>query len=61
MIVKVMDAPAVYGGKAVMLCDDEGKPLPNQVRSNLVCDVDKPSIIVVTFQIDGERVKLVEG
>ena len=56
MIVKIIDAPAQPGGKAVMLCNDDGAALPQQIS----VIVDQPlgdATITVQFRIDGEQVR----
>lgn len=58
MIVKIMDAQGVPGGhKAVMLCDDNGDPLPQQVGGVLRNFVGAVPTIEVTFNIDGQSVR----
>lgn len=56
MIVKISDAPAQPGGKAVTLCDDDGTALPQQIS----VIVDQPlddATITVQFRIDGEQIR----
>ena len=58
MLVKIVDAPAVGGGRAVVLCDDEEKPLPGQCHTLLECEVGDLPKLTVTFEIDGKIIKL---
>jgi len=51
-------APGIPGKRAVMLCDETGEPLPNQVAVSLEQTVGEPSTITVTFRIDGDNIKL---
>lgn len=53
--VRIIDGCNTPGGKSVLLCDEEGKPLP--LQRNVVLDQDGDMAqITVTFFIDGERV-----
>lgn len=60
MLIKIENAPSVAGGKAIMLCDDQGEPLPMQVRSVLSAGVNEVGEITVTFSIDGDRVRFAD-
>lgn len=60
MIIKIEDAASVPGGRAILLCDDEGNTLPSQIRTVVEAGVDELGTITVTFQIDGERVRFAE-
>lgn len=60
MLIKIEDAPSVPGGRAIMLCDDQGQPLPMQSRVVLCNGVDEMGEITVTFRIDGEQVRFAD-
>lgn len=57
LIVKIVDAPAVPGGKAFMLCDERGEALPMQSHAVLDQGVDSATIMV-EFHIDGDKVRI---
>lgn len=57
MLIKVENAASVPGGRAIMLCGDDGTPLPMQTRTVVEAGVDELGTITVTFQIDGEKVR----
>ncbi|HMO74076.1 MAG TPA: hypothetical protein PKD48_01900 [Sphingopyxis sp.] len=60
MLIKIDAASSVPGGKAIVLCDDNGSPLPMQSRVVLSNGVDEMGEITVTFVIDGERVRFAD-
>lgn len=52
--VRIVDVPT---GKAVLLCDEHGQQLPNQVAVAIEHDApDDLGRVTVTFAIDGRRV-----
>ncbi|MEN2747087.1 hypothetical protein [Sphingomonas sp. T9W2] len=56
MIIKVVDAPIVAGGKAMMLCADSGEVLGKQV----LCDLHQTTEgaeLTVRFIVDGEELR----
>lgn len=55
--IRIDDAPSVAGGKAIVLCDERGEPLPNQIASTTETEVGGYPSIQVTFAIDGETVR----
>ena len=57
MIVKVVDAPAVAGGKAIFLCDENGVSLPTQISASVRNEVGDYPIIDVSLMIDGDKVR----
>ena len=60
MLIRIMDAAAVAGGKAVLLCDDDGKPLPFQIETMLHAAVGEHGSITVKFQIDGKKIRFAD-
>lgn len=60
MIIRIDEASAVAGGRAVLLCDDQGEPLPMQHRVILDQAVGEGSTITVTFHIDGVLVRIAD-
>lgn len=59
LIVKVDEAGAVPGGRAILLCDHKGQPLPQQMSHILEQEVGECSILTVRFRIDGKQIALV--
>ena len=53
MILKISRA-CVAGGRAVVLCDDDGDPLQNVVSLDLKQNIDDLSTVTATFIIDGK-------
>ncbi|MGV1682916.1 hypothetical protein [Sphingopyxis sp. NJF-3] len=60
MLIKLDDAPSVPGGRAIVLCDNDGVPLPMQTRTVVDTNVGDFGSITVTFTIDGERVRFAD-
>jgi hypothetical protein len=58
MLVRFVDAPMVPGGRAVVICDDTGKPLHGQIGSILECEVGQQPRITVIFEIDGKKIRM---
>jgi len=59
LLIKIVDAPMVPGGKAAVLCDAEGNIFPGQSRCALECEVGSPTVFTVSFEVDGKQIKLV--
>lgn len=59
MLIKIIDAPAVPGGKAIALCDDAGELLPMQTRAVVENGIEEAAI-TVTFQIDGKQLRFAD-
>ena len=57
MIIKIVDSHIAPGGRAMVLCDDDGKILPNQRGCEVTNHVGEPTIVTVTLQVDGDRVR----
>lgn len=62
LIAKIVDAAVVPGGRALLLHDEQGVALPNQ----LIATLEQPgpgerSSVTVTFVIDGDQVRLDDG
>lgn len=55
LLIRVVDGCNTAGGKALLLCDQDGKFLPNQVGATVKQD-DGRTEITVTFLVDGEGV-----
>jgi hypothetical protein len=55
LLVRIVDGCHAAGGKAILLCDQDGNRLPGQVRATLDQSIDR-SEITVTFAIDGAEV-----
>ena len=60
MLIKIEEAASVPGGRAIMLCDDEGMPLPRQIRTTVDTGAGDLGEITVTFSIDGEQVRFAD-
>ncbi len=58
MIVRIIHDVSVVGGRAVLLCDDAGAPLPMQGRVVLDQSVAEETTITVTFHVDGDLVRI---
>nr|WP_314471051.1 hypothetical protein [uncultured Sphingomonas sp.] len=58
MIIMMKDAPAQPGGKCLMLCNDDGTPVPMQVSSVLEQQVGDAATFTVTLAVDGQEVRL---
>lgn len=55
LVVKISDTP---GGRALLLHDEQGEPLPCQAGIVLRHDVEDIARLTVTFIIDGDEVSL---
>lgn len=55
LIVRTIQTPT---GPKVMLCDEQGAPLPMQRETVVTCGIEQIDTITVTFAIDGERIAL---
>ncbi|MGX1745022.1 MULTISPECIES: hypothetical protein [unclassified Brevundimonas] len=55
LTIRTLQTPT---GPKVMLCDEEGAPLPLQRETTINCGIDQIDSITVTFAIDGKRVVL---
>ncbi|WP_260928215.1 hypothetical protein [Novosphingobium sp. 9] len=53
----MIDAPAIPGGRAIALCNEDGEMLPMQLRAVVENAVGEFGTITVTFSIDGEQVR----
>jgi len=60
MQVRIVDAPGIPGGKAVVLCDDDGVMLPQQTRVILENGIGELPTITATFVIDGKINRMAE-
>ncbi|UZW54952.1 hypothetical protein NUH86_15975 [Sphingobium sp. JS3065] len=62
LIVKIVDAAGAPGGRALLLCDERGESLPNQVALSLnqsgPADLSRVS---VEFVIDGKQIAFDDG
>lgn len=58
LTVRIIEAPALLGGKAMALCTEDGEVLPMQTRCVMDADMNGGTI-TATFIIDGDRIKLV--
>lgn len=58
MLLKIMDAPSVPGGKALVACDDSGEVLPMQFACELEQVSGESVVVKVSFKIDGKKVRL---
>ena len=59
MQLKIMEAAAVPGGRALMLCDDRGIPVPQQLACTIEQNLNSVTVTVV-LRVDGEHVRLVD-
>lgn len=58
MIVKIVDAPITRGGgKAVVLCDDDGVMLPMQFHTSVENGAGERPTVTASFYIDGKKVR----
>lgn len=60
MLIKIIKTPAVAGGRAVVLCDDEGEILPSQRATILETGVGELPTITVTFAVDGDSIRFAD-
>jgi len=58
LTVRMVDVPDARGGKAMMLCDANGEPLPGQTRCVLEQVFHGAGTLTVTFRVDGKAVAL---
>lgn len=58
LIVKLIDAPSVAGGKAYVLCTEDGEMLPMQTGCIIENNCDSTPTITCSFAVDGEKVSL---
>ena len=56
--ILMKEAAAIPGGRAMMLCDADGEPVPMQTSTELRQAVGEASTITITLHIDGEQVVL---
>ncbi|WP_298090452.1 hypothetical protein [uncultured Sphingomonas sp.] len=61
MIIRIADAPAIDGARALLLCDDGGEPLPMQQATILRQQIGEMSTITVTFLVDGDAIRFEAG
>ncbi len=59
LIIRITDAEAVPGGKSLILCDEDGIPLPGQIGVSATTAIGENSIVTVQFAVDGEKVRFV--
>jgi len=57
MLVKIVDASGVPGGRAIALCDENGEIWGRQTRAVVENDADGIPTVTVTFPIDGDRIR----
>lgn len=60
LVVKVIDAPAVHGGKAMALCTEDGEIVGQQVSCHVSCDTGDVSRVTASFHIDGEIIRFAD-
>lgn len=58
MRVRIIEDAATVSGKAIMLCDEAGEPLPQQISARVFYTAGAEATISVTFFIDGKDVAL---
>lgn len=58
MIIKVVDSPAIPGGKGLVALDNAGEYLPMQVACTLEQEVGEEIRVQITFRVDGRKVRL---
>lgn len=58
LTVHISEAAGVPGGRAILLCDYHGEPLPMQISHVLEQGVGESSILTVKFVIDGKEISL---
>lgn len=58
IVFKIADARGARGGKAILAYDGEGNQLPGQVKCDLAQEAGGPTMIAVTFFVDGKAVRL---
>ena len=57
LLVKIVDDVSIAGGKGVLLCDENGTPLPTQIRASVSNDVGEYPVIDVRLVVDGDKVR----
>lgn len=60
MLIKIIDAPTVCGGRALALCDDDGTILPGQEAVEVQAECGGVARITVTFAIDGDSIRFAD-
>lgn len=60
-IVKVVDAAAVRGGKAIQLCTEDGAPVGLQVSTMVEGEAGEMGSITVRFHIDGNLIRFADN
>jgi len=60
LIVKFIDTPNVFGGKAIALCDEHGEMLPMQTSASMNNGTGGHAEITATFIIDGKQVRIAD-
>jgi hypothetical protein len=58
LVAKVVDAPSVCGGKAFIICTEDGTQLPNQQGGLIRYACGEVAQVEVTFLVDGDKVSL---
>lgn len=56
LTVRVVDAPLQAGGTAILLCDEDGEPLPSQMDVSISQRAAGVSTITVTLLINGDDI-----
>jgi hypothetical protein len=59
MKLQVKVIPSAGNGPVLMICDENGTPLPNQQRVELYNSINDEPKATVTFLIDDDNVRLV--
>lgn len=58
MKIMTIDASAVEGGKALALCDDDGRMIGRQIACTVSCEMGALPVATIKFHIDGDAISL---
>lgn len=61
LIIKVIAASGVSGGKAIALCTEDGNLVGQQVSCAVENEVDAMPTITVRFHIDGDQIRFADN
>jgi hypothetical protein len=57
LVVRIVSAAGVPGGKALALCTEDGQVLGKQISTAVDCEATDISTITVRFYIDGKLIR----
>lgn len=60
LVLQIVDAPNLPGGKLLMLCTEDGQPFGMQIACSVECEADALSTVTVKMHIDGEAIRFAD-